>query len=103
GEKIWDTIDQAIRQRQRLVLVLSKNSIASSWVEDEVMKAFAEEHRRRRTVLFPIRIDDAVMETDKSWATKIRDQRNIGDFRNWSNDIAYGRALERVVRDLSRT
>jgi hypothetical protein len=33
-------------------------------------------------VLFPVRVDDAVMETKKAWAGKLRRSRNIGDFRN---------------------
>jgi hypothetical protein len=39
-------------------LILSKSSIESEWVEDEVNKAFAEERERGGTILFPIRIDD---------------------------------------------
>ena len=59
----------------------AENAIASDWVEDEVNKAFAEERDRKRLVLFPVRIDDAVVETSEPWARKLRDQRNIGDFR----------------------
>jgi uncharacterized protein YjbI with pentapeptide repeats len=36
GAKILDTIDEAIRLRDRVLLVLSEASIASEWVEDEV-------------------------------------------------------------------
>jgi hypothetical protein len=61
GAKTWDKIDEAIRLRDKLLLILSKASIASDWVEDEVTKAHAEERRRKEVVLFPIRIDDAVM------------------------------------------
>jgi hypothetical protein len=83
GAKTWDAIDEAIRLRDKLLLILSENSIASDWVEDEVTKAFAEERRREQLVLFPVRIDDAVMATPEPWARKLRDQRNIGDFRKW--------------------
>ena len=80
GAKIWDAIDDAIRVRDKLLLILSENAIASDWVEDEVGKAYAEERRRHQAVLFPVRIDEAIMETIKPWAVKLRDQRNIGDF-----------------------
>jgi hypothetical protein len=50
------------------------------WVEDGVTKAFAEERARKQLVLFPIRLDDTVMETAEPWAGKLRDNRNIGDF-----------------------
>jgi TIR domain/Pentapeptide repeats (8 copies) len=36
GAKILDGIDAAIRQREKVLLILSENSIQSEWVEDEV-------------------------------------------------------------------
>ena len=101
GAKIWDTIDEAIRLRDKVLLILSETSIASDWVEDEVTKAFAEERDRKRLVLFPVRIDDAVMTTSEPWARKLRDDRHIGDFRKWKEHEAYQKALERLLRDLT--
>ena len=92
---------KAIRHRDKLLLILSENSIASDWVEDEVNKAFAEERERKQLVLFPVRIDDAVMTTLEPWARKLRDQRNIGDFGKWKDHDAYQEALERLLRDLT--
>jgi hypothetical protein len=101
GAKIWDTIDEAIRLRDKLLVILSEASIASDWVEDEVNKAFAEEGERKETVLFPIRIDDVAMTTAEPWARKLRDQRHIGDFRQWEEPTEYQEKLERLLRDLS--
>ena len=71
GAKILDGIDAAIRVRDKVVLILSKNSIESDWVEDEVKTAFEEERKRKQTVLFPIRLDNEVMETAEAWAAKL--------------------------------
>lgn len=101
GAKTWDTVDEAIRLCDKLLLILSGNSIASDWVEDEVNKAFAEERDRKQPVLFPVRVDDALMATPEPWARKLRDQRNIGDFRKWKDHDAYQKALERLLRDLT--
>jgi hypothetical protein len=100
GAKILDTLDEAIRLRDKLLLVLSEASIASDWVEDEVTKAFEEERQRGGVVLFPVRVDDAVFETKEAWAAKLRAGRNIGDFRAWKDHDAYQRTLERLLRDL---
>jgi uncharacterized protein YjbI with pentapeptide repeats len=100
GAKTWDAIDEAIRLRDKLLLILSKFSIESEWVEDEVNKAYAEERSRRGVVLFPIRIDDTLMSTAEPWAVKLRDQRNIGDFRRWKKPEAYQKSLDRLLRDL---
>src|SRR5512132_3553035 len=94
------SVDAAIRVRDKLLLILSKNAIASDWVEDEVGKAFAEERRRNQVVLFPVRIDEEVMETAEPWAVKLRDQRNIGDFQRWKDHDAYQQAFDRVLCDL---
>ena len=101
GAKIRDTIDEAIRLRDKVLLVLSEASVVSSWVEDEVDKAFEEERQRGQVVLFPVRLDDVVLTTNQAWAAKLRRSRNVGDFRGWKNHDAYQLALERVLRDLA--
>lgn len=102
GAKTWDSIDEAIKLRDKLLLILSENSIISDWVEDEVSKAFAEERDREQLVLLPVRIDDCVMETPEPWARKLRDQRHIGDFTKWRDRDAYQASLDRLLRDLAR-
>ena len=52
------------------------------------------------TVLFPIRLDEAVMETDEAWAAKIRRTRDIGDFSRWKDHYAYQQVFDRLLRDL---
>lgn len=102
GDRILDTIFGAIRQREKLLLILSQQSVGSEWVRDEVERAFAEERDRGDTVVFPVRIDDAIMGDDTAWARKIRDTRHIGDFREWNVQENYHRSLERLLRDLKR-
>jgi hypothetical protein len=101
GEKILDGIYAAIQVQDKLLLILSEHSIRSDRVEDEVNKAFEEERKREQTVLFPIRLDDAVMETSEPWAEKLRTQRNIGDFRDWKDHSTYNASFQRLIRDLA--
>lgn len=100
GAKILDAIDEAIRLRDKVLLVLSEASIASDWVEGEVTRALEEERQRKQTVLLPIRIDNAVMETTEAWARLLRGQRNIGDFTRWKGHDTYSQALNRLLNDL---
>ena len=100
GDKIRPRIDQEIRFRDKLLVVLSKNSIKSEWVGDEVEAALEEEKVGDRLVLFPIRLDDAVLDTRDDWAAKIKRRRHIGDFSNWKNEVSYQKAFERLLRDL---
>jgi uncharacterized protein YjbI with pentapeptide repeats len=72
GDSFHQRIDQAIHLHDKLMIVLSSNSIRSLWVQTEVESAFERERKQDRTMLFPIRLDDAVMCADKAWAADIR-------------------------------
>jgi hypothetical protein len=102
GGKILDAVDEAIRLRNKVLLILSVHSIGSSWVEKEVKKALEEEDtlQPKQTVLFPIRLDDAVMKTKEAWAGLVRRDRNIGDFTRWKDHDNYQQSFARVLRDL---
>jgi TIR domain len=100
GDRFRTRINEAIRIHDKLLIILSENSVRSTWVETEVETAFERERRESRTVLFPIRIDDAVMETGAAWAADIRRTRHIGDFRNWKNHDSFQTAFNRLLRDL---
>ncbi|HWZ96949.1 MAG TPA: toll/interleukin-1 receptor domain-containing protein [Candidatus Dormibacteraeota bacterium] len=100
GDKFRARIDEAIRMYDKLLLVLSKDSVKSPWVESEVEAAFEKEQKQKRTVLFPIRLDDAVMEAEEAWAADIRRTRHIGDFRKWKEHDEYQKAFGRLMRDL---
>jgi len=100
GDELSTSFDDAIRSHDKLMVLLSETAVKSSWVEKEVETAFEKERQQNRTVLFPIRLDDAVMETKQSWAADIRRTRHIGDFRNWKDRDSYNKAFERLLRDL---
>jgi hypothetical protein len=100
GAKIIDALDEAIRLRDKVLLILSEGAVASDWVEGEVTRALDEERTRKQVVLFPVRIDDAVMQTSEAWARLLRGQRNIGDFTSWKDHDGYQKSFERLMRDL---
>ena len=54
-------------------------------------------------MLFPVRLDSAVMDTDKAWAADIRRMRHIGDFTRWKDHDAYQQAFDRLLRDLKQS
>lgn len=100
GDRFRDRIDESIQLHDKLLVVLSENSVSSQWVNDEVETAIERERREGHTVLFPIKIDDAVTESEQAWAAAIRRTRHIGDFTRWKDHDSYQRAFERLLRDL---
>jgi len=98
GDDVASKIDEAIRLREKLLIILSKDSVESEWVETEVQAAI-KKGSPDTTVLFPIRIDDAVMETERAWAVDLR-KKHIADFRNWGDRSSYREALVKLLDDL---
>jgi hypothetical protein len=90
GGKILDEIDVGIRRSDKLLLIASEHSIKSDWVE-EVKKALDEERTRepKQTMRFPIRLDDAAMDTKEAWVGLVRRDRNIADLGRWKDHDAY--------------
>ena len=62
--------------------------------------SMAKEKQHGRTVLFPIRVDDAVKDTTEQWAYDIRRTRYTGDFTHRNDPDAHQKALDRLLRDL---
>ena len=102
GDKFRVRIDESIRMHEKLLLILSKDSVESQWVEKEVETAMEREREQGResVVLFPIKLDDAILDEKSGWAADIRRTRHIGDFRGWKNHDEYRKAFDRLLRDL---
>lgn len=100
GARIRIGIDEAIRLHDKLLLILSKSSVVSGWVEREVQTALANEKKEKKTILFPVRVDGAVFDCPYDWATEIRHERNIGDFTRWKSHDEYQKSFNRLLHDL---
>ncbi|GHO98867.1 hypothetical protein KSF_089150 [Reticulibacter mediterranei] len=102
GDKFWHRIDESIRMYDKLMVVLSEHSVTSEWVEREVMAALEKESKRKMTVLFPIRLDESILQLDPMppWASDLKRQRHIGNFSQWKDHDTYQRAFKQLLRDL---
>jgi len=103
GDRFRLRIDETIRSHDKLVLILSANSVNSDWVETEVESALERERKEKKDVLFPIAIDDEGFTSQQPWAADIRRKRHIGDFRQWKSHDDYTNAFDRLVRDLKKS
>jgi uncharacterized protein YjbI with pentapeptide repeats len=108
GKKIHEQIDEAIREYDKLLLILSEYSMQSEWVKTELANARRREVIENRRLLFPIRLVDfeAIRnwscfdaDTGKDSAREIREYF-IPDFSNWKDHDSFERAFERLLRDL---
>ena len=76
-------IDRAIGMNNAVLLVLSKDSIASDWVEHEVNAARRIERKEGRDVLCPVALDDAWEEKQHDIEWEHLTKKNILDFSKW--------------------
>ncbi len=108
GQKVHAQIDEAIRVYDRLLLILSPESITSSWVKMEIVKARKKEATLKRQVLFPIALvpfkallDWELVNADlgEDTAREIREYF-IPDFSSWKDHDQYQKALKALLKDL---
>ena len=101
GDKIKHRIDTSIRLYDKLLLILSEHSIASTWVAYEVERALNKEPAGTPNVLYPVRLDNAIMTCKEEWAQDIKETRHIGNFEGWkANHDAYQDSFKRLLRAL---
>lgn len=101
GDRIYDAIDRAIRVHDKLLLILSERSVRSEWVRKEMEIALGLEKAGSRTVLFPLRVDDAVFGEGPPSIKRLVGERHIADFTNWTDSGAYRASFSRLIRDLT--
>jgi hypothetical protein len=100
GDEIRIRIDESIRYYDKLLIVLSTDSVASWWVKKEVETAMEREAQQQRAILFPVRLDDAVMEFQTGWPADVRRTRHITDFMSWKDHDSYQKSFNKLLRDL---
>jgi uncharacterized protein YjbI with pentapeptide repeats len=104
-----EQIDHAIRFCDKLLLILSSDSVKSEWVTSEITNARAKEKRQNRQVLFLVGLvpfDN--IRSEKLFATDvgIDSERKIRggyilDFSNWIDDRSYQRAFKWLTQVLN--
>lgn len=102
GTPILRGIEEAIHLQDKFLLILSEHAVKSAWIEREVDAALHLEIQRGQDVLFPIRLDNAVLESNTSWATRLQ-HRHIGDFTGWRDESFYQQAFTTLLQHLKVT
>ncbi len=101
GETVWGEIDHSIKVYDKLVVVLSENSLQSGPVNREIERALVREDKEGKGILFPIRIDDYIFDT---WAHERKAdvlRKVVGDFSGWDKDAAkYEKAFDKLLEGL---
>ncbi|HEX3156338.1 MAG TPA: TIR domain-containing protein, partial [Candidatus Angelobacter sp.] len=99
------------RLHEKLLLILSPESINSEWVKTEIAKARKRESQEKKRVLFPVRLNSSYEQLQgwecfdadrgKDSAREIREYY-IPDFTEWKNHDQYLEEFKKLVRDLKK-
>ena len=108
GKKLHEQIGEAIPFYDKLLLVLSPDSMNSKWVKTEIRKAITAEIKEGKRKLFPIRLVDFNRirewecfdeDSGKDLGDEIREYY-IPDFSNWKDHDAFESAFARLLEAL---
>jgi len=112
GDPEQPRMDRGIQPSDKVLLVLSKDSVNSDWIELEVNQTLEQERRIYEDlgdddvpiqILFPIMIDNSISEAKQFWAKNISKQRHIENFAEWQNKTSYKSAFDRLLIELQNT
>jgi uncharacterized protein YjbI with pentapeptide repeats len=99
--RVEKQLDRAIRQNPTVLLVLSKDSLSSDWVEHEVRTARGLEKEMGRDALCPVALDDSWKSSP--WPKRIMEQimeYNILDFSDWKDDSKFDGMFRKLIDGL---
>ena len=99
GTPIVRRIEEAIHLYEKLLLILSADVMQSDWVQQEVETVLYKEATTGQEILLPIRLDNAILESETLWAQHLR-HRHISDFTSWQDEAAYQQAFSRLLQHL---
>ena len=94
-------ISSAVNLHDKLIMILSEDSIDKVKTENEYNCAVEKEMKAGKSVLVPISLDDAVKYTEQPWAIKMRRLRKLPDFSMWQDSDTYQEALSDLLEELS--
>jgi hypothetical protein len=101
GGSLEGQIYRGLSNQDKLLLVLSRFSVQSRWVEVELRKALSLERERGNEIIFPLRLDDSVFDSRSPLLGDLIKDRHIADFEGWQDEDEYHRHLKQLVRDLT--
>ena len=100
-DKDQTMMNAAVNLHDKLILVLSEDTVDEVWVENEYNQAVEKEMRIGKTTLVPITLDDSIEVAEQPWAVKMRRSRYAADFSSWQDSDAYHEVLGYLLEELT--
>ncbi|HMQ80217.1 MAG TPA: TIR domain-containing protein [Ignavibacteria bacterium] len=100
GDPIVTRIQEAMNQYDKLILILSENSVSSKWVQNEIEFGLLKEKRTNTSFLFPIVLDKSINDSSSFVIQEMLSKRVYIDFSDWKNENLFKNSLSKLIRSL---
>jgi hypothetical protein len=109
GHDISRELERGINSWDKFLLCASKNSLTSTWVEEEIATTLERERKLRSErgekvlKLIPLNLDDYLFSEQWDFGIHAREIRSrvAADFRDWENSSSnFDKQVDRVIRAL---
>ena len=101
GDRVADSLGDAIRGSTQVIVCCSQASLGSRWVRDELRVAQQEEHRRGSPIVIPVLLDRFLLD---GWVDDLADElrsRVAVDFAEWERSPQeFNRAFMKLYKAL---
>jgi len=98
GDKIQNEISNGLHSCDKFLLICSKHSLKSWWVDRELDEALQYESRSIGNKLIPINLDDQIFDEKLKFEKKIfLLTRHIGDFTDWESTTKFNKSFEKLL------
>ncbi len=94
-------IDSAVRQHDKIIMLVSEDTVERDWAENEYNYAIEKEMKTGKTVLVTLSLDDAVKYAEKPWVIKMRRSRYMHDFSLWQDSDSYQASFSDLMETLN--
>jgi uncharacterized protein YjbI with pentapeptide repeats len=100
GEISMDRVFELSKLYDKLIIVVSEESIETEWLKREIHVARRREHYEFRRILFPIRtIPEEVLGSDDGIGEILRSEYRVHDFSRWKYELSES-AFRNLLDDL---
>jgi uncharacterized protein YjbI with pentapeptide repeats len=94
-------INSAVNIHDKVIMILSENSVDQDWAEGEIETVLQKENRDGKAVLVPLVIDDAIKFAEKPCGIKMRRTHRIHDFSMWEDNSEFQEVLSQLLDELN--
>lgn len=100
NDLFYRRIYEAMYTYDNLLVLLSSSSVWNERTAFQMEQALEQEEQQQRQILYPLRIDEAALQSPSWWATTLRNSHHLYDFTHWKQPDEYRQAFKRVLADL---